>query len=95
MAKSNEKQVKINNQTFTIQDAGNDMRILTAMGLATDTKQEDTVRVKAFNKIMCLYFGDVETAMAAQDAFAEEHNGKCDIETFMEFLNETVGAVKN
>lgn len=95
MAKNSVKQVKINNQTFTIQDAGTDMRVLTAMGLATDTKQDEAVRIKAFNKIMCLYFGDIETAMAAQDAFAEEHDGKCDIEAFMTLLNETIGSLKN
>lgn len=85
----------LDGREFEIHDAGEDMRVLTAMAVAQDANASETRRVQAFSKIMELYFGDVETALEAQDAFAAENGGACGIEAFMTWLNGQIGSVKN
>ncbi len=85
----------LDGREFEITDAGEDMRVLTALAVAQDAHAAESQRVQAFAKVMELYFGDVETAMEAQDAFAAEHGGTCSITEFMEWLNAQIGSVKN
>jgi hypothetical protein len=85
----------LDGREFEIRAAGEDMRVLTAMAVAQDAHAGNEARVAAFAKIMELYFGDAQTAMEAQDAFAAEHGGACDIGAFMEWLGEQTGTSKN